>query len=212
MFPLRFTYLVASFLWVGATGPASVLAAPGAPQETARAHHEQGRVSVANGRYEAAIAEYRRAYELKADPSFLYDIAEAYRGLGVPDRAVFFYRRYLSTHTNPPNRPEVESQIAQLDPEAAAGKPRGRRWPRRSRRCQRRRALAMAPWRPWSRSPAVHSISDQERSVVGRWWFWTAVGALAAAGATVAILAATRDNGDGNDIPSTPLGNARIDF
>jgi tetratricopeptide (TPR) repeat protein len=169
---------------------------PAAVEETARAHHEQGRLSASAGRYETAIAEYRRAYELKADPSFLYDIAEAYRGLGVPERAVFFYRRYLSTHTNPPNRPEVESQIAALEPPTAPPLTEA--------------SVVGAP-PPLVLTAPVHPVSDRERSVVGRWWFWTAIGALAAAGATVAILAATQSHG-GNDVPQTPLGNARIDF
>jgi tetratricopeptide (TPR) repeat protein len=194
LFSLHLPQIFAVLFAVGAGAPAG-------GEDTARAHHEQGRSSVAAGRYEAAIAEFRRAYELKADPSYLYDIAEAYRGLGVPERAVFFYRRYLSTHGNPPNRAEVENQIAELEPppppavieptppphELVVGAPP--------------LAVATAP---------MHVVSDRERSVVGRWWFWTAVGALAAAGATVAILAATKDRG--SDVPQTPLGNARIEF
>ena len=173
-----------------------------AGEETARAHHEQGRLAASLGRFETAISEYRRAYELKADPSYLYDIAEAHRALGASERAVFFYRRYLSTHPNPPNRPEVESQIAQLEPSlppdaaatAAAANP------------------APPPPSPLAiAAPAQHGVSEHERSVVGRWWFWTAVGALAAAGATVAILAATRDSG-GAEVPPSRLGNMRVDF
>jgi hypothetical protein len=201
LFSLRLTPVLAAAIALihGVTVVGSARAAPSPGEETARAHHEQGRLSVSTGRYEAAIAEYRRAYELKADPSFLFDIAEAYRGLGVPDRAVFFYRRYLSTHANPPNRPEVESQIAELEPPPppveAPPPPQ----------------INLAPPVPLTLDLPVHQVSDRERGVVGRWWFWTAVGALAAVGATVAILAATKDRG-GNDVPQTPLGNARIEF
>jgi tetratricopeptide (TPR) repeat protein len=198
LFSPRLTLTFVLWFAASAADVAVASAAPAAIEETARAHHEQGRIAVSTGRYEAAIAEYRRAYELKADPSFLYDIAEAYRGLGVPERAVFFYRRYLSTHPNPPNRPEVEGQIAELEPPAPP--------PPAAPAAE---IAVAAP--PLVLVTPAHPVSDRERSVVGRWWFWTAVGALAAAGATVAILAATKDRG-GNDVPQTPLGNARIDF
>jgi tetratricopeptide (TPR) repeat protein len=168
--------------------------------DTARSHHDQGRAASSFGRYETAISEYRRAYELKADPSYLYDIAEAYRALGVPERAVFFYRRYLSAHPHPPNRPEVERLIAVLEPPPPAALPI---------------TLTTVPIEsndPLGLGSEAHVVSDQERSAIGRWWFWTAVGALAAAGATVAILAATRDDRRSTGSPNTDLGNARFDF
>ena len=58
----------------------------------------------------------------------------------------------------------------------------------------------------------AHVVSDDEKSAIGRWWFWTAVGALAAAGATVAILAASREEPGKSNVPRTTLGNARIEF
>jgi tetratricopeptide (TPR) repeat protein len=171
-----------------------------AAEESARTHHEQGRAAVLRGQHEEAIVAYRRAYELKADPSYLYDIAEAYRALGVPERAVFFYRRYLSTHPRPPNRPEVEATIARLDPTPALPV-----------------TVSVVPAAsntiPMSaKTVTSRSVSDQERSVIGTWWFWTAVGALAAASATVAIFVAAQEGQGGSDIPATRLGNARIEF
>lgn len=178
---------------------ATLAAAPARADDSARAHHEQGRAAIRRGQHEEAIVEYRRAYELKADPSYLYDIAEAYRALGVSERAVFFYRRYLSTHPRPPNRPEVEAVIARLDPNPTIPS-----------------AAAPAPSPTLAGQPAAmvaaHSVSEQERSVVGTWWFWTAVGALAAASATVAIFVAAQESQGGSDIPATRLGNARIEF
>jgi tetratricopeptide (TPR) repeat protein len=189
-------------VWVGFAiavalgGPGKIAAA--APDDSAGVHHQLGRAAIVRGQYEEAIVEYRRAYELKADPSYLYDIAEAYRALGVADRAVFFYRRYLSTHPRPPNRPEVEAVIARLDPP-----PPLRLTPTPG---------AMPVMVPVAASASAHPVSEQERSVVGTWWFWTAVGALAAASATVAIFVAAQESQGGSDIPATRLGNARIEF
>ncbi len=177
-------------------------AQPVTPEESARAHHEQGRLQFSLGRYETAISEYRKAYELRADPSFLFDIAEAYRSLGAPERAVFFYRRYLNAHPNPPNRPEVEAQIERLSrslpPETgsalSAAPPAGE--------------PATSPFMPtFGRERAVH---DSERSVMGRWWFWTAIGTVAAVGATLAIVAI--GNRSEQKVPGSDLGHARLSF
>jgi tetratricopeptide (TPR) repeat protein len=168
--------------------------APAEAGETARGHHEQGRRQVLAGHYETAIAEYRKAYELNADPSYLLDIAEAYRALGAAEQAVFFYRRYLTNHPNPPNRPEVLAQIAELAPPAPLP-PRPPSF------------VTPPPPAPEPDLGLRVAPAERERSVVGRWWFWTAVGALAAAGATVAIVASSRRD-DG--IPSSKLGNAKL--
>jgi tetratricopeptide (TPR) repeat protein len=191
--------LCALALGVAFAGPAR--AQPVTPEESARAHHEQGRLQFSLGRYETAISEYRKAYELRADPSFLFDIAEAYRSLGAAERAVFFYRRYLTAHPNPPNRPEVEAQIARLEPdippESRSGNLAAAAEPSRS------------PLLPttFGRERAVH---DSERNVIGRWWFWTAVGTVAAVGATLAIVAI--GNRNEQKVPGSDLGHARLTF
>jgi tetratricopeptide (TPR) repeat protein len=197
---LRLTWVLLGAIVVAAVPGPLLAAVEGSPaDDTARWHHEQGRAAASFGRYETAISEYRRAYELKADPSYLYDIAESYRALEVPDKAVFFYRRYLSAHPHPPNRPEVERLIAVLEPPPPAALPI---------------PIATIPIESDGLAPGSeqHVVSEQEHSAVGRWWFWTAVGALAAAGATVAILAATRDSRNGGDRPAAALGSARFDF
>ena len=71
-------------------------------------------------------------------------------------------------HPNPPNRPEVEAQIAV--PRAAA--PRRAPIPAAPTISATRSAFGPGP-APNRERPAPSS----ERSVIGRWWFWTAVGA-----------------------------------
>jgi hypothetical protein len=44
-------------------------------------------------------------------------------------------------------------------------------------------------------------------TVFSSWWFWTAVGAVAVGGATVAIIMAERDP---TKVPSTGLGSQRV--
>ena len=54
------------------------------------------------GRYEDAIDEFRRAYELRAEPRFLHEIAEIYRRLGATAQARFYYERYLASAPEAP--------------------------------------------------------------------------------------------------------------
>ena len=81
----------------------------------ARSHYERGTSFYNLGQFEEAIAEYRKGYELKADPVFLFNIAQSYRQLSANDKALFFYRRYLSVDPGATNRAQVEERIAQLE-------------------------------------------------------------------------------------------------
>jgi tetratricopeptide (TPR) repeat protein len=205
------------------------VAQPVTPEQSARAHHEQGRLQYSLGRYETAISEFRKAYELRADPSFLFDIAEAYRSLDAPERAVFFYRRYLTTHPNPPNRAEVEAQIALIEPTVPASAPSadtgttGGKPGNTGMSGKSGSSGSPGPF-PFQPPPGLSSsvglepgpprgkdqdgLRDRWRGVVGRWWFWTAIGTLAAAGATIAILAMGPSSED--RVPSSDLGHVKL--
>jgi len=206
--------------WAIATPPAMAVGpvAVARPDETARSHHEQGRRQFGQGQYEAAIVSYRKAYELKADASYLLDIAEAYRALDVPESAVFFYNRYLSAHPNPTNRFEVEAEVARLKrrlpPDTAIASPA----PASPAAALPPGGVPLTPQGQsgsWGAAAAVspdvglaaRPVREDQRPLVGRWWFWTAIGALAAAGATVAILSSSRG---GDEIPNTQLGHAKL--
>jgi tetratricopeptide (TPR) repeat protein len=193
---IALVFLLVHLGWATAAG-----AQPVTPEESARAHHEQGRLQYSLGRYETAISEFRKAYELRADPAFLFDIAESYRSLGSPERAVFFYRRYLTTHPNPPNRPQVEAQIARIEPTIPPGEAVG---PTGLRMSPSGRASAAASAPLFSRELQPGSHGGLHRT----WWFWAAVGTLAAVGATVAIVAF---GGNGDDkVPGSELGHAKL--
>ena len=63
------------------------------------------------GKYNEAIEEYRKAYEIGGDPPMLYNIAQAYRLNDEPEEAVRFYRRYLQRAPNARNREDVERKF-----------------------------------------------------------------------------------------------------
>jgi tetratricopeptide (TPR) repeat protein len=73
--------------------------------------------------YEAAIADYRRAFEALPDPLFLFNIAQAYRQLHDCDNARVMYRNYLRERPAADNRAKVEQFIAEMDACASTTEP-----------------------------------------------------------------------------------------
>jgi tetratricopeptide (TPR) repeat protein len=142
------------------------------------------------GQYQEAVIEYRRAYELRADPHFLYEIAEAYRQLGATDQALFYYDRYLAGAPNAVDRDAVEDRVVELESLRARPQP-----------------LAPAS-RPGPAPANVSATPAKARPspTWRRWWFWTAVGVALAAGVTAAALAGRSDG----SLPATDLGDKRF--
>lgn len=153
-------------------------------------HAALGQRLLERGRAQEAIAEFRRAYELRADPRFLYDIADGYRQLGLRDQARFFYERYLAAAPDAPDREEVEAQVAAL---GLTAPPPARATPAPS--LARDVVILPAPETPESGRPLWR-----------RWWAWTAFGVLVAAGVATALL--TRQND--TPVPATALGDKRF--
>ncbi len=183
--------------WPAAVVPSAAPERAGGPETLPRLmdveverHAALGQRLLERGRAQEAIAEFRRAYELRADPRFLYDIADGYRQLGLRDQARFFYERYLAAAPDAPDREEVEAQVAALE---LAARPPERPTPAPS--LSRDVVILPAPEAPESGRPLWR-----------RWWAWTAFGALVAAGVAAALL--TRQND--TPVPATALGDKRF--
>jgi tetratricopeptide (TPR) repeat protein len=162
-------------------------AEPTRPDSDVEAHVALGHRLSQIGRYEDAIDEFRRAYELRAEPRFLHEIAEIYRRLGATDQARFYYERYLASAPEAPDRPEVEAKLAALKGNHPPGPARPRLIPEAS--------VAVPPppppraARPWR-----------------RWWFWTAIGVAVGAGATAIALSGRSETA----VPTTALGDQKF--
>jgi tetratricopeptide (TPR) repeat protein len=171
------------------------------PEDLARHHHARGTSLYNLGQFEEAINEYRRGYEQKADPVFLYNIAGAYRQLGAPDKALFFYRRYLTTAPDSANRRQVETLIVDLDRLVAA----------------EQRARSPAPPQPLSGVTTVANVPfveppgsggpPSDRPLWHRWGFWAGLGTLVAGGLVLGILVMSSSGGQP---PRTDLGAVRF--
>jgi tetratricopeptide (TPR) repeat protein len=175
------------------------------PEELARRHHERGTTFYNLGQFEDAISEFRKGYEQKGDPVFLLNIGEAYRQLGAHEKALFFYRRYLSAMPSAPNRAEIDGKVAALQQLVDAQ--------------DRARSPAPPPplpprageGPPLSPPAAELELTAHPPPPPGpfwqRWWFWAGAGAVVAGGIAVGLLVSSARQ---TKPPSTDLGTMRF--
>jgi tetratricopeptide (TPR) repeat protein len=191
---LRASALALTLLATGRAGatetppPASPsTASPATPTDAEVDEHvAQGHRLYQLGRYQEAIAEYRRAYELRADPLFLFQIAESYRQFGASEQALFYYDRYLAGAPEGPDRDAAEEHVSELESLRA---------------------------RPAAATPGLVATPENGAGAKKlptplwrRWWVWTALGAALVAGVTAAALAGRAES----SVPTTDLGNKRF--
>jgi tetratricopeptide (TPR) repeat protein len=185
----------------------------------ARAHYEQAVSHYNLDEFAPALAEFREAYRLKPDPSFLFNIAQCHRKLGQTEAALDYYRKYLRNLPNAANREDVEHMIADLharggaDPDAKvssalvppADAPAAVAAP-----APVAVAPAPLPVAPPLASPAPEVVSlaapppaAASAPIYRRWWFWTSVAVVAVAGGLLAAheLSSSADPYGGNLAP-----------
>lgn len=175
------------------------------PEELARRHQERGTTFYNLGQFEEAISEFRKGYEQKGDPAFLLNIGEAYRQLGAHEKALFFYRRYLSAMPDAPNRADIDQKVAALEKLVAAQQRAGAS-PVAPQPLPPR--LAEAPPPPPSGELEVASHPPPPPGPFWhRWWFWAGVGGVVAGGIAVGLLVQSARQ---NKPPATDLGTMRF--
>jgi hypothetical protein len=93
--------------------------------EQARQHYASGTKQYDMGHWDEAIAEFEKAYDLRPDPSFLYNLAQAHRRKGDLKRALDLYKNFALKLPKGQQRDEVEEKIAavQKQIDEAATKP-----------------------------------------------------------------------------------------
>jgi tetratricopeptide (TPR) repeat protein len=100
-------------LAVTAAAANDALAAPRA-KLSAEDHYQKGMKAYTLGKFPDAIEEFEKAFELRSEPIFLYNIAQSHRQNNSPQRAIFFYRRYLEAEPEAKNRADVEQRIKDM--------------------------------------------------------------------------------------------------
>jgi tetratricopeptide (TPR) repeat protein len=186
-------------------------------KDAARPHVAAADTAYKLGSFEAALAEYSKAYELFPAPAILFNLAQCHMNLKHWDLAIFFYEGYLRARPDAKNRALVEDRLreahAALDVEArereaqrvqdeAAAAEQAR-----AAEDERLRAEAALRHEEEVRAAAERQrLADQQLEIVlGReqqqhrnaiyrkWWFWSLVGSAAiVAGGTTYYFAATK--------------------
>jgi tetratricopeptide (TPR) repeat protein len=83
-----------------------------AQKDEVKLHYQRATRAYDLQKYQEAIEEYQKAYEISGDPPMLYNIGQAYRLADQPGEAVRYYRRFLQRMPNARNREDVERKIA----------------------------------------------------------------------------------------------------
>jgi tetratricopeptide (TPR) repeat protein len=190
------------------------------PEALARAKFAEGNIAYDLAEFQKALDAYSEAYRLRPLPGFLFNIAQCHRQLGHPERAAFFYRRYLAlSKEEPPNAALTRELIAEMD--RAVRKEQERRLRREQTERDQARAAALRAQaeetaRRWGqehdgkRTVPAQALPGQagaevrsEEPLAKKWWVWAGAGAVAVLAGGV-IYAATAPQPR-----STTLGTVR---
>lgn len=144
----------------------------------AKKHFARGEKLFALGRFSEALDEYQHAYDAAPIPDFLFNMGQCHRNLGDYEAAIFSFRKYLKAVPKAEDRVQVEAYIKELEAE------------------QDKREAAKFRLDQRDEEPAP------SRPIYKKWWFWTTVAAVGAAGGA-GLYFATRSDGP----PETTLGN-----
>ena len=139
-------------------------------------HFRQGRRLSKAGQLDAAVEEYRIAYQRRAAPWLLFNIGRTLHKLGRMAEAVSYYQRFLATDQS--NNAEWQSKARGFLAEAQAAAQA------QSQSQQPTPAAAVVATGPSPEPP--------KRPIYKRWWFWTVMGAVVAGGVITGVLLGTR--------------------
>jgi len=114
--------ITAVFTLAASAGIARESHAQSRAKQTAESHYDKGMKAYTLGHFPEAIEEFEKAYEMRSEPIFLYNIAQSHRQSNSPQRAIFFYRRYLEADPNVKNRAEIEKRIKDMETQLNAQK------------------------------------------------------------------------------------------
>ena len=174
-------------------------ASRGGRDREARVQFLKGEKAFNLGKFAEALAAYEAAYEAKALPALLFNIAQCHRNLDRPERAAFFYRRYLTLEPRSKDRQLVldliEEQDRKQEAKAAqavvAARAAARRSPSPGATTGRAGADGMGADQgdPLATAMSASPAREAEGSppLYKRWWVWTAAG-VAAAGLGAVLL------------------------
>ncbi len=162
--------LFALVLWLGGSAFANT---DPTNEKVGRLHFQAGEDLYRAGRYNAALAEFKKGFSLTGRPAFLLNIAQCERKLENLDAARESLAGFLEADPDSPLVPEARSVLAEID---AALKKRAEAGPKK--------VTPVNPPTDSSKNGNAELILKEpiERAptpVYKKWWLWTAVGVVA---------------------------------
>ncbi|HEX2677856.1 MAG TPA: tetratricopeptide repeat protein [Polyangiales bacterium] len=173
-----------------------------AAEAEAKQAFQEGRRAFDDGRFGDALSAFHRAYALTGHSALLFDIALAADRLRDDPAALDAFERYLQANPGAADREQIEQRIAALRRAVARrsatsehGTPYTAPVPTPA---QAAASLQVKDPEAAARSTGATPRDDEgddsdSPNVFERWWFWTAIGVVAAG--TVAAVVLTRDPG-----------------
>lgn len=110
--PACLAVAAACALALGCASPAAADDSAPPVTPTAADHYQRGMTHYNLGEFDAAVREFKAAYELSQAPELLFNVAQAYRLAEDHKQALFFYDAYLRLRPDAENRADVEAWIA----------------------------------------------------------------------------------------------------
>lgn len=174
--------------------------------EIAKKRFQTGSKFFVAGDYALAIEEFKAARLLVKRPSILFNIAQCYRNLIRPDKAIDYYLQYLKewADENPgkpiPHRDEVDGFLkdnnalpgrkSKVPTTAPASDPvsTGEPAPKTEHDIKPKIAAPLAPAITEKTEPAK-PIQPGATPIYKKWWLWTIVGAVVVGATTAAVVA-----------------------
>lgn len=95
--------------------PAFAMQLSSQQKQDVRVHYERATRAYDLNKYQEAIDEYQKVYEIDGDPVMLYNIGQAYRLNDQPQESIHFYRRYLQRSPEARNREDVNRKIVNME-------------------------------------------------------------------------------------------------
>jgi tetratricopeptide (TPR) repeat protein len=186
-----FSWLMLAAVDAGRSSARAEAPAPAAEQDAAaRSAFEAGRAAYGRGAFAEALAHFEQAHALSPKPELLYNIGRAADSDGQNARAISAYAAYLDAYPNSENRDYVRARLEKVRAQEKL----------RTAELTKAESTLAAPTIPTPAhepppAPAREARDDHAaRPVWKRTWFWIAVGAVVAGGATAGALAARRSD------------------
>lgn len=136
------------------------------------------------GRFEEAQRTYERAYQRRADPTLLFNLARVLHKAGRPAIAVIYYQKFLDVRgpANSDERRKVQEYLKQAQAEADGQTPPSPASTPASEPSGANPSKAVSSASPLTSTsptsqPATAASPSSDTPLYRKWWLWTAVGA-----------------------------------